>query len=131
MRSLADCVSSIREFVDISVMACSNIVSTEDIGKFHELCPLNIAVALDAGIGREAFQICINKGIYDVFLKERSTVVRVVLDVQDLADAPCLVNLAAPAVPLFVRAPDTERNADDFHALLLQKISCNSAVYAT
>jgi hypothetical protein len=52
-------------------------------------------------------------------------------DTQDLADVPCLIDLAAPAVAVLVRAPDAERYANDFHALLLQKISCNSAVYAT
>ena len=109
-------------------MACCNIICAENISELHELCPLNIAVALDARIGREALKICVNKGIYNVFFEKRSTVVRMVFDIQDLADAPCLVDLAAPAVAFLIRAPDTERNANDFHALLLQQISCNSAV---
>ena len=83
-------------------MACGDVVSLKDVGEFDHLGPLNVAVALDAGIGRKAFEICVHKRINDIFPEQGSAVVGMVFDIQEITDPPGLVDLTAPAVAFLV-----------------------------
>ena len=107
--------------LDECVVACRYISGLENIGKLHELCPLNVSVAFNTGIRCQAFKISINKRRNYLLPEKRCAVMRMVSDIQYLTDASGFIDLTTPAVALFFRAPGAERNANNFIALLLQK----------
>ena len=71
----------VPKFLDECVVACRYISGFENIGKLYELCPLNVSVALDAGIRCQAFKISIYKRRNYLLPEKRCAVMRMVSDV--------------------------------------------------
>ena len=101
-----------------------------------ELFKFQIAVAVDAGVGRPAVFIGVDKPVHDLFFEVCRKVENIVGHMQTIRHAPCVLHIVQGAAGLFPLDPclfvleQFHGRTDAFIAFLLHQKRRNGTVYA-
>ena len=126
-----DGISAVFQLQDMGIVARGYIVRPHDFCGVEHSLPLQISVALDAGIGGLASQITLHKGVNDFLGKLCKAVEWIKADSQCVGDSARVINLTAPALTSVVGSPGAQGHPAHFIAFLLQQISCHGTVHTS
>ncbi len=106
--------ASIADDVDTCVVTRRDGIESQQIGALAEPVELQVSIAFDARVRREAFAVSTHVGIDDVGVEIVAEVEHEMVDVQLLCDTPGVVDIGdRTAAGIALAAPQAHRDTDD------------------
>ena len=107
---------------DARMVARGDRIEAQNTGPLVQPVELEVSIALDARVGRDALCVVGDVRVDDIALEVVGEVEDDVVDAQLLRDAPSIVDIAdAAAAGIALAAPQTHGDTHDLVTLLLQK----------
>ena len=124
----SDRIPAVVQSYDGRVVPGRHVLRSDHFRVHHQLVPFDVAVALDARVGRHAADILLRERLHDVLPESLRAVHREVLDADLPGGVPRVVDIAAAAVGVLTGLPCAQSDSRDFISRSFQKQRRHGAV---